>query len=141
MSNFWIEPDGTHVEGEFQAAKHAGYPWRQAIIKRASPKHARKLGRRWKLSTYQLMEWNNRKDEVMYRLVRRKFDEHPELATALVATDPQLEIVEKNMWHDNYWGDCQCLRCFRKGENMLGQILMDIRDEYAEIPQRARSAA
>lgn len=126
FSNFYVEPDGTHVEGEFQAAKHFGHPWRQVVIRRSTPKRAKKLGRRWKLNRYQLMEWEHRKREVMYELVKAKIEDHPEIAFILYATSGQ--IVESNTWHDNYWGDCSCLRCFRIGENHLGKILMQLRD-------------
>ena len=126
FSNFYVEPDGTHVEGEFQAAKHFGHPIRQHIIRNASPKVAKRLGRRWKLSPYQLMEWENRKNQVMYELVKRKMEDHGSIGLVLATFDG--EIIEKNNWHDNYWGDCTCLRCFRVGENHLGRILMRIRD-------------
>ena len=69
LSNFWIEPDGTHVEGEFQAEKHHGHVWRQNAIMRCKPKKAKKLGRRWELSSYQQMEWDNRKRQVMRELL------------------------------------------------------------------------
>jgi hypothetical protein len=133
-SNFFVEPDGTCVEMEYQAAKHQGHPWRQITILRASsPKRAKKLGRKWKLSRYQLMEWNNRKKTVMTALVRKKMEDHPDIAFTLAASDG--EIVEKNWWHDNYWGDCSCLQCYHVGENHLGKIWMMLRDELAEIAE------
>jgi len=142
-SNFFVEPDGTTVEHEYQAEKHRGHPWRVVTIMRArTPGQAKKLGRRWKLNRYQLMEWDHRKNQKMYELVRRKTEDHPEIAFALVCTADEI-LVESNNWHDNYWGDCTCLRCFRIGENHLGLIWMDIRDELsdAEVTERARSAA
>lgn len=139
FSNFWIEPDGSNVEAEFQAEKHRGRPWRQATILRSPPGRAKKLGRRWKLSNYQLMEWNNRKRGVMRDLIRRKLYDHPEVFIILAMSEG--EIVEFNNWHDNYWGDCTCLQCFRKGENHLGRILMELRDEIAAQPGQSSRAA
>jgi ribA/ribD-fused uncharacterized protein len=130
LSNFWIEPDKTHVEGEYQAEKHAGHPWRQATIRRQGPKKAKKLGRRWELNTYQQMEWDHRKVQVMTRLVQQKIEDHPAIAVALIAT-AGVELVEKNNWHDNFWGDCSCLRCYKVGENHLGKVWMKLRDELA----------
>jgi ribA/ribD-fused uncharacterized protein len=130
LSNFWIEPDGSNVEAEFQAEKHRGHPWRVATILRASPKRAKKLGKRWKLSSYQVMEWDHRKLQVMYELIKLKIEDHPSVGIALVAT-AGVELVETNNWHDNFWGDCSCLRCYRVGENHLGKIWMRLRDEYA----------
>jgi hypothetical protein len=140
-SNFYVEPDGTTVEHEFQAEKHRGHPWRVVTIMRArTPGQAKKLGRRWKLNRYQMMEWDHRKLSVMKALIRQKIEDHPAIAFALVCTADEI-LVETNTWHDNYWGDCTCLRCFRIGENHLGQIWMDLRDEYAEIAQQEPLAA
>jgi ribA/ribD-fused uncharacterized protein len=100
-------------------------------ILRCKPGHAKKLGRRWKLSDYQLMEWNNRKRQAMHNLVSDKIEDHSAIAVALVSTG-DAELIEKNWWHDNYWGDCTCLRCYRVGENHLGKIWMELRAEIAE---------
>jgi type I restriction enzyme, S subunit len=127
-SNFWIEPDGTHVEAEYQAEKHAGHPWRQLTILRSTPGRAKRLGRRWPLTSYQMMEWNNRKTAVMRELLRRKIYDHTEIAVALCMTDDEI-LVEKNWWHDNEWGDCTCLQCYRIGENLLGKLWMELREE------------
>jgi ribA/ribD-fused uncharacterized protein len=143
-SNFFIEPDGSHVEAEYQAAKHAGHPWRQATILRCKPGKAKKLGRRWKLSDYQLMEWNNRKITVMRDLLRQKIYDHPEVFVALCMTGDD-ELVERNWWHDNFWGDCTCLQCFRIGDNWLGNLWMELRDEIrtddGTVTEQERSEA
>jgi len=132
LSNFFVEPDGTCVEHEYQAAKHQGHPWRQVTIMRAkTPGKAKKLGRRWKLNTYQLMEWDNRRIAVMRELIRQKIDDHPQIGYLLIATYGE-DLIEKNWWHDNFWGDCSCLRCFRIGENQLGKIWMALRDELEQ---------
>lgn len=125
-SNFFIEPDGTCVEAEFQAEKHAGYPWRQRVILNAKPGKAKKLGRKWKLTPEELKAWDSRKVDVMRELVLRKFTEHTELRQWLVDTGSKL-IIEGNWWHDNFWGDCFCIECYKIGANNLGKILMDVR--------------
>lgn len=141
LSNFYVEADGTCVECEFQADKHTGHPWRQAVIMASTPKRARMYGKRWTMSNYQQMEWNHRRVQVMYELVKRKIEDHPDIAVALIATDDEI-LVEKNTWHDNFWGDCQCLRCYHVGENHLGEIWMRLRDEFdAEVVERTRRAA
>ena len=130
LSNFYIEPDGSCVECEYQAEKHHGFPWRQITIMRCKPGHAKKLGRRWKLNPYPQMEWDNRKIIVMRNLLRRKLYDHPAVFVALVSTNDE-ELVETNNWHDNFWGNCTCLRCFRTGENHLGKLWMQLRDEIS----------
>src|SRR4051794_28557683 len=73
ISNFYIEDDGGTVEHKFQAAKHKGHPWRQAIIMGAdTPGKAKKLGRKWKLTEDELRSWNGRKVDVMLRLIEDK---------------------------------------------------------------------
>ena len=74
------------------------------------------------------MEWDHRKIQIMTSLVRQKIEEHPEIAVALIATEG-IDLVEKNNWHDNFWGDCSCLRCYKIGENQLGKVWMALRDE------------
>lgn len=48
----------------------------------------------------------------------------PEMWDMLNATD-DLYIEETNAWKDNFWGVCN-----GEGKNMLGKLLMKIRDEY-----------
>jgi ribA/ribD-fused uncharacterized protein len=128
-SNFFVEPDGSTVEREFQAEKHRGHPWRQKIILAASnPARAKKLGRKWRLTKEEKRAWDRRKLEVMKCFVRQKFLDHPDLASELLDTG-DVKLVEENWWHDNFWGNCKCMQCFRIGDNHLGRILMEVRDE------------
>ena len=132
FSNFYVEPDGSHVEREFQAAKHEGHPIRQAIILRcAKPGKAKKLGRKWRLTDDELVAWNNRRVDVMVNLIDKKFDDWPELAQILLNTGND-EIVEHNKHHDNFWGDCSCIECYRIGQNWLGETIMLKRRQLGE---------
>lgn len=116
LSNFHIEPDGTHVEGEFQAYK-VDPPDRKVM--RMPPKQARAVGRRLPLRP----DWDSFRLVVMHALVLRKFIEHPSLTTQLLATrDAYLE--EGNYWGDRFWGTVDGV-----GENHLGRILMQVRGE------------
>lgn len=130
-SNFFIEPDGSHVEGEFQAAKHEGHPWRQNILLSVSPGMSKRLGRQWKLTPAELKDWDRRKIGVMRELIWNKVCDWQEIEDSLVDTGDG-DLVETNWWHDNYWGDCSCMRCHKIGENWLGQIWMDTRERVAE---------
>ena len=131
LSNFFVEPDGTTVEAEFQAAKHSAYPWRYETILRSTPGRAKRLGRKYVLSERELEVWDAAKVAVMHELVKRKVEDHPEIAMALISTG-DANIVEQNFWHDNYWGNCTCLRCYKTGQNYLGEIWMKLRDEIAK---------
>lgn len=134
LSNFYIEPDGSHVEGEFQAAKHFAHPWRRvAILSAKKPRQAKKLGRRWKLTPQELEVWNDNKIAVMMTLIRQKVRDHPEIAMALISTG-NAHLCESNWWHDNFWGNCICIRCYQSGENHLGKIWMTVREEISSGP-------
>ena len=76
FSNFYVEPDGTHVEGEFQAEKHFGHPIRQHIIRKSTPK----VPSVWPaLEALQLPVdgVGQPQAQVMHELVKRKIDDHP----------------------------------------------------------------
>lgn len=76
-------------------------------------------------------DWPDIKKEVMLTVVRDKFTWHPDLAAKLLATNER-ELVEGNFHHDNFYGSCFCQLevCQRTpGRNVLGHILMQVRDE------------
>ena len=68
-------------------------------------------------------DWDSVKAEIMEEIVRTKFTQNPELGKKLLATGNR-ELVEGNHWHDTYWGVCNGV-----GKNMLGNILMKVREE------------
>lgn len=129
-SNFWVAPDGWHVEGQFQAEKHEGHPWRQRILRdlELRPWPARKLGRDWELSKEERLAWDRHKLDVMRSLLHEKLF-YEDFVIWLAATG-EYKIVEINWWHDRYWGQCQCIKCFRQGDNNhLGKLLMALREK------------
>lgn len=119
------------VEHHFQAAKTFNPRWAQAIRRAATPGLAKRLGNSKNLPMRK--DWNATKDEVMYRLVKRKFRRDPALRASLLKTAGR-DLTEGNYWHDNYWGHCYCGRCIGTGENRLGKILMRVRDELGDHP-------
>lgn len=124
LSNFFIEPDGTFVEAEFQAAKTLDLRAKVEILIADTPQIAKRLGRRVKKRE----DWEEIRYQVMRDLVLRKFLDHPTLSESLFGTGDAV-LIEGNRWHDNYWGICNCVRCEdRDGGNNLGLILMEIRE-------------
>lgn len=65
--------------------------------------------------------WATREDQVMRDALWAKFTQNPDLAARLLATGDRY-LEETNWWDDTYWGVCQ-----GKGENVLGQMLMEVR--------------
>jgi ribA/ribD-fused uncharacterized protein len=119
LSNFFVEPDGTHVEGEFQAAKAEHQTDAEWVLEAKTPKEAKQRGR----SVVLRSDWEKVKIEVMLHFVRKKFRDHPSLASALKATG-DAELIEGNHWGDTFWGVCK-----GQGQNHLGKILMQVRNE------------
>ncbi len=77
-------------------------------------------------------DWDEVRVDVMRGLLKQKFS-IPEYREKLWATRG-LELVEGNVWHDKFWGVCICEECGSKGENQLGKLLMEIREELAQLP-------
>lgn len=100
-----------------------------ALIK--NPTEVKKIGGKVKLRS----NWEEKKLEVMNWAIRQKFKNNPDLKEMLLSTSNQ-DIVEGNYWHDKFWGICTCDKCGNKGENHLGKILMEVRDELTPRNQR-----
>lgn len=113
------------VEHGFVAAKTTNELFRKRIseMSKDSAGLAKGKGRNVKLRP----NWDLMKYSVMKRLLMQKFSYH-EFRKLLLSTDDAY-IEEGNYWHDNYWGNCSCKKCLNiKGKNMLGKLLMKIRD-------------
>ena len=68
-------------------------------------------------------DWESAKDAIMHEAVLAKFTQHDDLREILLNTG-DAEIVEHTA-NDRYWGDGGDGR----GKNMLGKILMRVREE------------
>lgn len=88
-----------------------------------TPSQSKRAGRNLKIRD----DWENIKVGVMLHALKYKFAEGTEWRKKLDETEG--EIVEWTNWHDNVWGDCICEKCEDKiGRNLLGKLLMQIRD-------------
>lgn len=106
------------VEHAYQAAKTDSVEAQKVIREAKTPGIAKRLGRAVTMTP----DWDNKKVSVMRGLVRKKF-ENPLLRAMLVATEDAV-LVEGNTWNDTTWGVCK-----GTGQNWLGKILMEIREE------------
>lgn len=116
-------PDGTTVEHRYQAAKTTDPAEQAHILAAPTPAGAKRRGRKATLRP----DWDKVKDQVMLEQVRAKFQD-PALAAQLRATG-DAELQEGNNWNDTYWG--VSLKT-GKGQNRLGKILEQVRDEIRE---------
>lgn len=114
-------------EHAYQAAKTLNLELRKNVFgdMNSSPALAKRDGRKIELRS----DWESVKIDVMREIVRIKFQTHPKLAEKLLATGNE-ELVEGNTWGDRFWGQVDGV-----GENWLGKILMEVREELnANIP-------
>lgn len=113
------------VEAAFQAQKTLDENERLEFT-RLTASQAKKKGRTLKLRD----DWEDVKVQVMYDLCLEKFRYESELKDLLLETGDE-EIVENTTaWHDNIWGNCDCLKCSGIiGQNLLGKVLMRVRDD------------
>jgi len=111
-------------EHYFQAQKFAGTPHEEAVRVAASPTVAAKMGRDRRRPLRR--DWESAKDDVMREAVLAKFQQHAPLLSLMLSTG-DAEIVEHTK-NDSYWGDGGD----GSGQNMLGLILMEIRDRLRQ---------
>jgi ribA/ribD-fused uncharacterized protein len=130
FSNFSNHPfklDGVEwptSEHYFQAQKFENEEYREKIRTTASPMIAARLGRSRRETLRS--DWEEVKDEVMLRALKAKFGAYPQLKTLLLGTGKE-ELVEQTS-NDYYWG----CGTDGSGKNMLGILLMRLRDELAD---------
>ena len=87
----------------------------------SSPSEARRMGRRLEYRK----DWEDIKLDIMKEIIKCKFDQNADLQEKLLNTGLE-ELVEGNDWKCEFWGvDSRT----GKGENHLGKILMDVREE------------
>ena len=119
LSNMYLLPDGKSVEHYFQALKCVNVEERNAVLNAASPSDAKRIGRNVEIRK----DWLEVREGFMLACLRYKFSTFPHLAEKLLATAP-IELIEENWWNDKYWGVCK-----NEGKNVLGKLLMKVRDE------------
>ena len=127
FSNFSPHPitlDGKRwptSEHYFQAQKFEDSSKREEIRKANRPMLAARLGR--DLKSKLRRDWESVKVGIMRDAVRAKFAQHENLRALLLSTG-DARLVEHTE-NDSYWGDGGD----GSGKNMLGRILMEIREE------------
>lgn len=105
-------------EHAYQAAKMTNQIHHDWVTACTTPGQAKRRAR----SLPMRPGWDQARDAVMLDILRIKFSE-PGLAKLLLDTGEQ-DLIEFNYWHDTYWGVCDGV-----GQNKLGKLLMQVRDE------------
>ena len=124
LSNFYevqVMYDGltySNNEAAFQAQKCANYEDRKKFVN-LNPSQAKAKGRSVKLRP----DWEDIKTNIMKEICVAKFKQNIDLGKKLIATG-NADLEEGNTWGDRIWGTVDGV-----GENRLGQILMEVREE------------
>lgn len=133
LSNFWParitvdDVDYPSVEHAFQAMKYYDHNRRFIISRLSTPGEAKRYGRSGPLRA----GWDAMKVNAMLGLLYQKFSV-PVLRAKLLDTG-EAELIEGNTWGDTFWGVCKGV-----GENTLGKLLMEVREEIRkeqEVPK------
>jgi ribA/ribD-fused uncharacterized protein len=112
------------VEHYYQANKTKNVEMFTKIVECDGPVQAKRLGKKVMLKE----NWENIKEDVMLTALRKKF-QIPKFRRKLLDTG-NMDLIEGNYWHDNYWGSCTCRHCSNiLGRNRLGYLIMKVRDE------------
>jgi ribA/ribD-fused uncharacterized protein len=124
FSRHGIELDGFYwptTEHYFQAQKFAGTEYFHQVRLAETPRIAADLGRNRSFPLRK--DWEQVKDDVMRKAVLKKIESFEEIRSLLISTGDE-EIIEDSPI-DYYWG------CGSNGtgKNMLGKILMEVREK------------
>ncbi|MDQ3798488.1 MAG: NADAR family protein [Acidobacteriota bacterium] len=110
-------------EHYFQAQKFAGTEHEEEIRLIDSPMVAARAGRSRRRPLRK--DWEAVKDDIMREALRAKFTQHEDLRKILLETGDA--ILVEHTTNDRYWGDGG--GDDGSGLNMLGRLLMELRDE------------
>lgn len=130
-------------EAAYQAQKFENNDYRKLISQQKNAGDAAALGRMDQMKQYEAasgnlaekikefrdkglkirQDWNDIKDGIMLNVLREKFKQNPHLKEKLLKTGNT--ILVEHTKNDNYWGDGGD----GTGENMLGKLLMKVREE------------
>lgn len=112
-------------EHYFQAQKFTDSAHIKKIRNARSPMEAARLGRSRKVPIKK--DWEKSKDSAMHTAVSQKFAQYKELKELLISTGNR-KLVEHTV-NDDYWGDGGD----GTGKNMLGRILMTVREQLRSV--------
>ncbi len=130
-----VEYEGTlypTAEHAYQAGKARKQKVREWILSAPTPALAAMAAHG--LYTWEVTpDWAKTKFDRMRQVLRAKFDQHPDLRQILVGTGSArlVESGKVNNSVNRLWGEVN-----GKGQNMLGLMLMELRDELSTSSKR-----
>lgn len=142
MSEHRIEIDSItypSVEHYFQAMKAKEFKdddMYEKIIKAKTAKAVKALGK--KVKGFEKEIWDSKKDEIMFRGIKSKFVQHPELRKQLEETGSR--VIGEADARNTYWGIGTSMASEKskhpskwRGQNRIGKMLMELRTHFMEM--------
>ena len=120
--------DWLTTEHYFQAQKFVGTPLVRTIRLMERPRDAFDKSRDPRYSHWRRSDWEEVKENIMFKALQAKFTQHEKLKKLLLSTGDR-ELVERSPY-DSYWGDGGD----GSGKNKLGILLMTLRDDLTPKP-------
>ena len=121
----------TSSEAAYQAQKCVHREDVEAIAQMKTADEAKQYAKTMDKRT----DWDMIKEKIMYRVVKQKFIQNSSLGQKLLDTE-NAYLIEGNNWGDQFWGICPVVGDVGiDGLNMLGTILMVIRNELKPLPK------
>jgi hypothetical protein len=129
LSNFYETEINIFARGSFPSAENAYQSYKcknekdVEQFKTCTAGKAKRLGQKVEIRE----DWDKVKIMIMTLICTLKFSQNQDLESKLLATGDSL-LVEGNTWGDKFWGACEGY-----GENNLGIILMNIREDLRDL--------
>jgi ribA/ribD-fused uncharacterized protein len=119
-------------EALFQGMRYSDEEIKEIIRKEKSPMGAKMKAKKYK-DQMVVIPMSPQDVENMRKCVKMKFDQHPQLKKELMNTKDAYiyeDIGNRNGERHKFWGAKKISENEGDGHNMMGRILMELRDEY-----------
>lgn len=114
----------------YQMMRFTHEPEIQEIVRAArTPMQSKRVSRNWTEFTRQ--DWDGIRVDVMRWVLRVKLSQHTKRFGDLLRSTGNRDIVEWSK-HDSFWGAGPVADDTVRGQNVLGRLLMELRDERVE---------
>ena len=139
LSNFYASPitmsDGKvykTAEHYYQAMKFKGTPFAETIRTRETPAQARRMGG---ATVHPIRaDWDEVRCDVMREALYAKFTQNEKCRRHLLEITGHSDLVHDASW-DAFWGTGKD----GKGQNMLGVMLMELREKLRREPKQTET--
>ena len=119
-------------EALFQGMRYDDEDIKEIIRKEKSPMGAKMKSKKYK-DKMVVVPMSELDVENMRKCVKMKFDQHPQLKRQLINTKDAFiyeDIGNRNGERHKFWGVKKLSESEADGNNMMGRILMELREEY-----------